>query len=150
MMVHSIPAGAQVFVEGELSGSTPVEVKLDMNRKVTIAIKREGYLPYLKDVTPTTSPDEFTATLQKSLVGYISIDVQPTSADVYIDDQRLAEKLPISRYPVPAGKPLVIKAINPYLNMSATQSVLVRQDTVQSITLILSKDKVVRIPSGSK
>ena len=121
-------------------GTTPGEIKLDMNKPVTISIRRDGYIPYVKDLVPTTSPEDFNATLQKAAIGYLNIEVQPTSAVIYLDNQKLAEKLPIVRYPVPAGKPITIRAENPYLNTSDQQRVLIKQDTVKTVILYLTEE----------
>jgi len=140
MMVRSNPQGAEITVDGENMGVTPAEVKLDMNKPVTISIKRDGYIPYVKDLVPTTSPQEFNATLQKAAIGYLNIDVQPTSAVIYLDNQKLAERLPITHYPVPAGRTIVVKAVN-LSGLSDQQKVLIKQDTVQSVILYLQKNK---------
>lgn len=37
------PEGAQVYVNGSLMGTTPVQIKLDNNKDYTIEFKKEGY-----------------------------------------------------------------------------------------------------------
>jgi hypothetical protein len=73
-------------------------------------------------------------------VAYINIETQPMSADIYIDNKRLAEKLPVIRYPVLADKTIIIKAINPTNNTSDEQKVLVKADTIRTIILYLKKN----------
>jgi eukaryotic-like serine/threonine-protein kinase len=139
VMVHSIPAGATINVDGQDFGTTPAEILVDMNKKVSLSLRRDGYIPYSKQLVATISPEDFTATLQKAIVGYLNIDVRPTTATIFINGEKLGERTPISRYPVPAGKSLVIKAVNPYLNTHDEQNVNVKQDTVKDVTLFLHK-----------
>jgi hypothetical protein len=139
VMVHSVPDGALIDVDGQNLGTTPSEILVDINKRVSILLRRDGYIPYAKQFVASSSPQAFTATLQKAIVGYLNIDVRPTTASIFINGEKLAEKTPITKYPVPAGKTLVIRGVNPYLNTSDEQTVTVKQDTVKNIVLFLHK-----------
>jgi hypothetical protein len=139
--VQSLPTGAQIEVDGQTLGTTPAEVPIAMNKKVLVSIKREGYLPYVKEYFAQKSPEEFSATLQKARLGYVDIDITAGDADIYVNDQKLAERPPIRRYPVPADTKLEIKAINSLTNTSDQISVVVKQDTVQKVRLYPRKTK---------
>ena len=141
LMIHSFPAGANILIDSApINGTTPQEVELPLNQKVTITLTRPGYYSYVKDYIGTsTEVEEIQATLQKSFVGYVSIDVKPSTADIYINGQKLAEKPPIERYAIPAGRPVRIKAVNPYTNTYDQQTITVKQDTLTEVNLFLRK-----------
>lgn len=139
LMVHSLPAGAQLEINGVPSGFTPVEVTVPLSQKITINFKRDGYITYAKDYIVTTNTDEVTATLQKAIVGYLNIDVRPSLADIYINGIKLAERAPIVKYAVPADKRIVVRAVNPLSNTADQQIVEVKQDTVKNLQLFLRK-----------
>ncbi|MCC6547763.1 PEGA domain-containing protein [Candidatus Sumerlaeota bacterium] len=51
LTVSSTPDGAEVFVNGELVGTTPVQTKINRRDDSNIMIRKEGY----KTITKTTS-----------------------------------------------------------------------------------------------
>lgn len=141
VFVNSIPAGAQITVDNQAMGTTPAEVTMPLNKQVSLSLRKDGYLVYSKDFMASRSPDEFRATLQKTSVGYLDIEVQPAGSDIYINGQKLAEKSPVKRYPVPADKPIRILASNPYSNTQDQAQVIVKPDTVKTIRLFPRKKK---------
>ncbi|CAM6001618.1 unnamed protein product [Sphagnum balticum] len=141
VMLRSIPAGATIEVDGEAVGTTPSEFSLNMNQEVVLSLKREGYVPYVQDFRALKSPEDLTMKLVKAPVGYLNIDVSPTTADIYINNQRLGEKLPISHYPVLADTKLVVRAYNKNVGTFDEQTVMLHPDTVKSITFFLRKSK---------
>jgi eukaryotic-like serine/threonine-protein kinase len=143
IFVTTIPAGATIDVNGENMGTTPSTIKVPLKKQVSISLRKDGYLVYSKEHIVTRSPDEIQATLQRTAVGYLDIEVRPTgnTIDIFVNGQKLSEKPPIKRYAVPAGKTLVVKAVNPYANTSDQTSVSVRQDSVQPVKLFLTKQK---------
>ncbi|MBK9294604.1 MAG: serine/threonine protein kinase [Oligoflexia bacterium] len=141
VFVNSFPAGAQITVNNLVVGTTPAEINLPLNKQSTLSLRRDGYLVYTKDFIASKNPDEFRATLQKANFGYLDIEVQPSTSDIYINGQKLAEKSPIKRYPVPADKPIRIIASNPYSNTQDQIQVTVRADTIKTIRLFPRKKK---------
>jgi serine/threonine protein kinase len=139
--VHSVPAGAQLDVDGQAKGTTPAEIIIPINQKVNIGLRRDGYLTYTKDFIANRSPEDFGATLQKANFGYLDVEVQPATADIYINGQKLQEKSPLKRYPVPAGVNITVRAYNPYTNSSDQTTVMVKQDTVKPVHLFPRKAK---------
>jgi serine/threonine protein kinase len=140
VFIRSIPAGADILVDGELKGTTPAEILLPMKQKYTVALNRDGYFPYKKDFIATKDLEDIAATLQKANTGYLSIEA-PSTADIYINGQKLVEKSPIARYPIPAGTRIKIVAVNPFSNSTDEKTVTVKQDTVMPIKLFPRKNK---------
>lgn len=78
---------------------------------------------------------------KKMSAGYLDIEVQPTNSDIYINGQKLAEKSPVRRYPIPAGVPVKVVAVHPYSNTQDHVVVTVKQDMVKSLRLFPRKTK---------
>ena len=141
VFIRSIPAGADILIDGEIKGTTPAEIILPVQKRFTIALNRDGYFPYRKDFLATRELEDFSATLQKASTGYLSIEVTPSTAEIYVNGQRLIDKSPIKRFPVPAGVPIRIRAVNHFSNSLDEAVVTVKQDSVKTIKLFPRKPK---------
>lgn len=143
--VRSIPMGASITVDNKDTGlRTPAEIKIPMNRQVNITLRRKDYLTYVKRFIATRSPEQVIATLQKASFGYLSLDINGANSsqvDVYLDGQKLAEKLPLRRYPVPAGQRMQIWVVNPYNRYQAKQTIRVSKDRIKRIKMRLRPPK---------
>jgi serine/threonine protein kinase len=141
VFIRSIPAGADILVNGAVKGTTPAEIIIPLQKKVVIALNHDGYFPYSKEFIATKDLEDFAATLQKAMTGYLDIEVSPSTADIFVNGQKLVEKSPVARYPVPAGVPIRIRAVNPFSNTTDETVVTVKQDTVRPIKLFPRKTK---------
>jgi hypothetical protein len=142
IFIRSVPNGAQIEIDGQDAGETPREVQAPLNKPFRIGLKRQGYIPYYKDYQIDRAGMEFAATLQKASVGYLNIEVNPSAnTDIYLNGQKLVEKPPIKRYPVPAGTVIQIKAQNPFNSTQDQKTVSLKQDTEQTIRLYLRRKK---------
>lgn len=73
---------ANVYLDGEVLGTTPYEGKLDTG-KVVLEVYKEGYLTYNKTITVQRSGNNIHAELKKA--AGISLQSQPSDAEVYIN-----------------------------------------------------------------
>jgi hypothetical protein len=123
-------------------------VEIPADRPFTIDLKLDRYIDYTKtDLTAEHTGRSFTATLQKSMVAYLDIDVKPArNARVFVNGQALTdENLPITRYAVPSGTQIKIRAENPYTGAFKEETLILKED--QRRTLLLRLDTP-RKPSG--
>ena len=74
-------------------------------------------------------------------MGYISIEVVNGGNDAVltVNGQRLLEKTPITRYQIPAGIPVKIKAVNPYAKLAAETEVTVGVGQKKAVRLLLTR-----------
>jgi hypothetical protein len=149
LVVNSVPSGAEIYINGLNTGkTTPSRVEIPADRPFTIDLKLDRYIDYTKtDLTSEHTGRSFTATLQKSMVAYLDIDVKPArNARVYVNGQPLTdENLPITRYAVPSGTKIKIRAENPYTGTSAEETLILKEDQRKSLLLRLDQT---RKPSG--
>ncbi len=146
--IASMPPGAQITVNGVIRGTTPMELEFPQNQTVTLALKREGFLDKTQAIRPSTNGQTYTFDLQKMKTGYLSIRVVPGDAEIYVNDVKLAQPLPINMLPVQANTQLKIRAINQYTGTGDEKIVTVREDSHQMIDLFLKKPE--RVPSNKK
>ncbi len=140
--ITSIPAGAQIEVNGiPESSTTPAEIIVPNHKVIKLTLRHEGYLTQQHDFEPKFDGDSFTVSLQKSMVAYLNIDVIPNDAVIYLNNEKLNKRSPIRNYPVPAGKKIIVKAFNPYHNTSDQTTVVLKQDTSQNVKLFLKRKK---------
>lgn len=153
LVVNSIPSGAEIFINGINTGkTTPSRVEVPAATKFTIGLKLARFLDYTKsNLSSDVTGRSFTATLQKAMVAYVDIDVKPpmNSVNITVNGQLLKDEiLPISKYAIPAGTPILIRAENPVTGAAAEQVVTLRED--QRYRVILKLDKGRRSPSGRR
>jgi hypothetical protein len=117
IMVHSMPEGAAVFLDGRSTGLvTPCEIEVSPGLH-TVRIVKEGYLPFEKQVTGTSGVD---AVLQPDVItpaekgpealapgtshhGGLFISSYPASAEIRIDNVIVATRSPVLVYPLREG-----------------------------------------------
>lgn len=151
LIVNSLPSGAEIYLNGTSTGkSTPSRIDVPANNPFTVTLKLNRFLDYTKsNVTVQTTGRSLTATLQKAMVAYVDIDVKPPiNVKVTVNGRSLAdESLPITRYAVPAGTPITVRAENPIAGTSAEETVNLKEDQRYKIILQLGKW---RAPSSTR
>ena len=85
LALSSVPSGANVTLDGEFQGQTPLTLEVSPGRKHQLAVSRAGYQHYDDTVEmPAASRDSRTVTL-KAQLGEVRINVSPANASVRID-----------------------------------------------------------------
>jgi len=138
--VYSTPPQAQIFIDGKETGfSTPSSIRLDSMKAHEISLKLPGYFIYRTEYFADKSVDRLDASLQKTSEAFLNINVFPNTAIVYINGQRIPEKLPIKSYAIPANKEIIVRAEDPITQTQASQVVFVEENKVKRIDLFLNK-----------
>jgi formylglycine-generating enzyme required for sulfatase activity len=83
--LSSVPSGANVTLDGEFQGQTPLTLELEPNGAHRLAVFKPGYERYNTSVElPAASSDQRTVKL-KALLGEVRIRVSPASASVRVN-----------------------------------------------------------------
>ena len=141
--IQSRPQGAVVYVNGTNVGITPYVGHIEANQEFHLAIRKDGYIIYDR---PTEKAVADIYRLEAALqpeppMGYLAIEVYGGGADpiVTVNGQRIEDKSQLTRYPVPAGSPIKIRAVNPFAQAAAEETVTVGQSQKKSVRLILNR-----------
>jgi len=84
LKVASTPDGADVFIDDEHVGRTPLEVQVSPTPHV-VRIVRSGHRPWRQDVDPSLTPD-VSAPLERIALASLEITSDPDHASVFLDD----------------------------------------------------------------
>jgi serine/threonine protein kinase len=148
LIVHSLPSGAEIYIDGVNTGElTPARILVSSNSEFSIKLRLGGFLDYSKSsLSVDQTGRTFTATLQKALEAYIDIDVKPpVNIRLYVNGAELKDELPITKYAIPAGSPIVIRAVNVMTGSVAEETVNLKEKERHRIVLQPDKN---RIPSS--
>lgn len=141
--IQSEPSGAIVYVNGERRGVTPYRGSIEAGQQFNVSLSRTGFLPYDRPGERASLEGYvLKAALQpEPPMGYISIEVVNGGNDsvITVNGQRLLEKAPITRYQIPAGIPVKIKAVNPYAKLGAETEVTVGVGQKKAVRLLLTR-----------
>ena len=142
--IMSEPMGAEIIVKGKrLNMRTPAQIQLPANENLTLRLEKMGYLANEREVRATHDGETFMATLLAGRMGAINLSLINGGAqpEIEINGTRIAEKLPLRNYRIPAGVPVVIKVQNSFLGLKAEKTVVVRENESKSLELILKPEK---------
>lgn len=126
--IRSNPLGAQIRINDQIVGISPLKLPLPPGQKVNISLTKEGYLPYETQwLVPPNPVAIFEATLQPDVPkGYVTIQLIGAPSDVYVEvNGRRLSRQEWDLYPIPAKVPVKIVARSPFHNLEATETVLV-------------------------
>ncbi len=88
LVLNSNPS-ADVFVEGRLKGSTPLELEVDAAKPIEIYLSAEGYKEFSSVYTlksgETKKPEMIQLARER---GKIELTSEPVGASIYLDDQK--------------------------------------------------------------
>ncbi len=84
--VRSTPEGADVYVDDELAGQTPVRAQVAPGPH-RVRVVRRGYKPHHEEVDPATRP-EVAYALQRVQLATLMVECDPDGAVVFLDEER--------------------------------------------------------------
>lgn len=146
IVIQSRPSGAEIYINGiSTNQQTPARVEVPAELPFSLKLKKDRYLDYEQDnLTAARVNKKYEAVLQKAMLAYIDVIVQPARPNVrlYVNNELLQdETLPLSRYGIPAKTDIRIRAEIPSENLRAEQVVNLREDQRQTVVLKLEKHK---------
>lgn len=142
--ISSTPAGAKVFLDGkDTPYYTPAIISVTANQPARFTLRKEGYLEYEISQTFDTS-GSLAATLQPTArAGYLNIYLSNggDSTKIYVNGKELLEKPPVKKYPILADTETVIRAFNPFTELSDEVVIKLTAGENKNIELILGRTK---------
>ncbi|WP_135257516.1 PEGA domain-containing protein [Thermus caldilimi] len=122
LVVDSRPAGAEVYLDGRLSGRTPVSLQVNPGRH-EVELRLSGYQPYRVTVNPR--PGErvqvFAQLVSEPRQGTLAVTSSPSGAEVYVEGA-LRGRTPLS-LSLPEGRYAVELRLSGYEPYQATVQV---------------------------
>lgn len=142
--INSKPTGAKILLDGkDTSYYTPAIIAVTANKESRFTIHKEGYLKYEINQTFATS-GSLSATLQPTArAGYLNIYLSNggDSTKIYVNGQELSEKPPVKKYPILADTEAVVRAFNPFTELSDEVVIKLSPGENKNIELILGRTK---------
>ena len=118
--ITSIPTGAAVYIDGTLTNkTTPCPLTNVPYGIHTIALSKDGYQTWSKDITLSTNS---TTIVNASMLiyGSVSINSSPSGAMVYLDGTETGKTTPCPLSNVPAGTHSITLTLNGYQTWTGT------------------------------
>ncbi|MBI2083093.1 MAG: serine/threonine protein kinase [Deltaproteobacteria bacterium] len=110
LKLDSEPSGADVYVNAEFKGTTPVTVTSIPAGAVKLLISKQGYLRYSSNITLDAGELKSLGTIQlQGLFGEISINSTPPRANIYFDGDMIPPKTPVTINKVPRDRKHTIR-----------------------------------------
>ena len=81
----SVPASANVTLDGEFLGQTPLELELDPGRSHQLAVFKPGYRRYSGEVRLAAAARERQTVTLKAQLGEVRFDISPANATLKVD-----------------------------------------------------------------
>ena len=85
LIIKSQPAGASVYVNDELHGSTPLTINISPNLEYQLRFNKNGYRDLTRKVKLSSSESETISVALKPIQSALHLEVEPNTAEVYVD-----------------------------------------------------------------
>jgi serine/threonine protein kinase len=104
LSISSDPSGAEVYVNAEYKGTTPIKVSNINPGTVKVVVNKDGYMRYTSSVRIEPGETKSLGTIQLGgFYGEVSIRSTPPRATVYFDGEQIA-RTPVTIRRVPRDK----------------------------------------------
>ncbi len=105
LSINSDPSGAEVFVNSEFKGTTPIKVASIPPGTVKITVSKDGYMRQTTSVNLSPGESKSVGTIRLGgLYGEVSVASQPPRAYVIFDGERIGARTPVTIRRVPRDR----------------------------------------------
>ena len=110
LRIDSDPSGADVYINAEFKGQTPVSAGNLPSGNIKVLVSKEGFLKYTSNLALKSGESRSLGTIQlEGLYGEVSISSTPPAASIYFDGELIAPKTPVTIRKVPRDRPHSVK-----------------------------------------
>jgi formylglycine-generating enzyme required for sulfatase activity/diacylglycerol kinase family enzyme len=150
LKVTSIPAGAQILVDGEPKGTTPATLEMLSQGTHTVALRMEGFEPWQEQAHIV--PVETTA-MEARLInshGSLTITTEPSDAEVWLDGKPMGRS-PIEIKAILKGDHTIQAKKEGYEEVAETVTIAPEtpHDTHLEMTSIYGSLNITSLPTGA-
>lgn len=89
LTLQSSPGGANVNLDGEFAGQTPLQIELSPDQDHRITVSRAGYQRLTRTVSLAAGEQAEQRLVLKPLLGDVVLRVQPPEAEVWVNGERM-------------------------------------------------------------
>lgn len=139
--VVSDPAGARVFVDGDMRGVTNTTVSGNCDSSIAINIKKFGFEPVFEEVKLKEPLQEVYKTLVPLPMGQLRLTVS-RNATVEVEGEIVAEATANQTFTiqVAANREVTVRFVNQVLGLQATRQFNVQQDAIVEARINLDSE----------
>ncbi|NHN37694.1 PEGA domain-containing protein [Pseudomaricurvus alcaniphilus] len=83
--LNTTPSGANITIDGQFYGRTPLQVELAPEQKYSLTLLKEGYQPLHASLSPQSGAEQALSYSLKPTLGDIQISATPEDALLYVD-----------------------------------------------------------------
>ncbi len=105
LQIRSDPSGAEVYVNSEYKGTTPVKISGLNPGTARVMLRKHGYLRHQSSVRLNAGEKKSVGTIKmEGLYGEIKVETTPPRADVIFNGQKIGATTPVTIRRVPRDK----------------------------------------------
>ena len=106
LKIDSRPSGADVFINAEFKGTTPIRIANLPAGPVQVLVSKEGFLRYDENLSLKTGESRVLSSIRlEDLYGEIFINSNPPRAKIFFDGDPISPKTPVTIRKVPRDRP---------------------------------------------
>jgi len=135
--VKSSPSGAEVYVNSQYKGTTPVKVSGLSAGSASVKLVKYGYIDYSRSVTLKAGERTKLGTIKlEDLYGELKIESRPPRAEVIFDGKKIGATTPVTIRKVPRNRSHTVQVIlNGYRPWSSSVDMSRQKNTKLNVTL---------------
>ncbi|SDF80476.1 PEGA domain-containing protein [Methanolobus vulcani] len=149
--VNTNPQNADIFLDGQYKGTSPMTISNVIQGKHTLLLKKEGYNDVSTSVTVIPDSQSAISKILSLKTGSVSVSTTPSGAKVYIDDKYIGAS-PLTSTGLLPGSHAISISMNGYRDVSDT--FIINADSSSSYKKLLVKQNgnidIDSTPSGAK
>ena len=148
--ISTIPSNAEIYLDGEYLGTSPMTIPNVEQGKYTVLLKKDGYNEVITSVSVTADSENFLSKTLTQKTGSVSISTNPTGSQVTIDGRDVGVS-PLAVDDLTLGSHIIALSRNDYRDVSDSFYIKAGSKTTYFKTLIKESGNIAidSTPSGA-